>query len=81
MTDRFWDALAHWPNLECEGMTVQANFDTPHGEGFITGTLIKVDEIDDEGELLQPAKLPLWHIITIGGEVSWHDVTSFRFAH
>jgi hypothetical protein len=77
---QFWDPIRYWPGLECEGMTVEANFRTPQGEGYIMGEIIKVDEITDEGELLVPAKLPLWHIVCLGGaEVSWHDVIDYRF--
>jgi organic radical activating enzyme len=78
-TLRYWDPLINWPTLDCEGCEVEAEFETPHGEGYIRGTLIKVDEIVDEGELKIPTGLPLWHIVTTGGEVCWHDVLRFRY--
>lgn len=75
----FLDGLINWPPIDDEGREVAATYATEYGEGFITGRLIKVDEITDEGELELPTGLPLWHIVTIGVEVCWHDVINFRY--
>lgn len=73
------DALIDWPGIENEARMVEATFDSEFGEGFIIGRIVKVDDIDDGGELETPSTLPLWHIVTWGGEVSWLDVIEFRY--
>lgn len=77
--DDYLDSVTHWPAIDMEGREVEANFDSEYGEGFIRGRLVKVDEIDDEGECPEPVILPLWHVVMPGAEVSWLDVISFRY--
>jgi hypothetical protein len=67
------------PAEDDEGRVIHAVVGTPPYGFLITGTLLRGEMIDDEGECPEPVDMPDWIIATRRGEVSFHDVDLWRY--